>query len=152
LYNTPCHKVWCGKYKYNDRTVVPHVIKIDVENTSTMTERCTPCHKVWCGKYKYKDRTVVSHVIKFDVFLFGLGLGLWCLKLMALSTIFQLNRDGKCCWWRKPEYLVKTYDWCTSIWRHVILETQLSHKYNWGVHFDYVNLEKYWDKKHVIYR
>jgi hypothetical protein len=33
---------WCRKYKYNDRTVVPHVIKIDVENTSTMIEQLYP--------------------------------------------------------------------------------------------------------------
>jgi hypothetical protein len=30
------------KYKNNDRTVVPHVIKIDVENTRTMIEPLYP--------------------------------------------------------------------------------------------------------------
>jgi hypothetical protein len=42
--------MWCGKYKYNDRTVVPHVIKI----------RTVEPHVI-------EIRTVVLHVIKTDV-------------------------------------------------------------------------------------
>ena len=31
-------------------------------------------------------------------------------RLMPISTIFKLYRDGQFYWWRKPDYLEKTTD------------------------------------------